>query len=739
MHKSDGDPNLDAGPLRAGAVSGSDDVAMAVLTAGLLVGQQVVAKAVRDTVFLAAVGLAWLPQAMVGGALLSAAVAVGVSRIAPSLGARRTLRVGLIASASLFSLSWLMFGVSARSGALLAYFHSAALTAACVSAFWTQLTESFDPHAARRVVVRVMSGATLGGVLGGLVTWRMAALAAPRHLLLACAALNVATIVCASRIVGNVRPPQQVQRPPSWRSFRRERPYLRALAGVVLLAAASQAILDYLLSSAAVSALGRGPHLLAFFALFQTVVGMLSFLVQTSLSAAALERLGIGGALAARSACLVAGSLAAPFVAPLSAAVALRGTDGVLGSSLERSAYEVLFTPLASAKRRASKALVDVAADRLGTLSGAALVSILVALAGSRSFHVLLAIVVVLGVAHGVVSRMLQSRYRHLLADNLRSGRPGASRPDALDPAGAWQSAALDLDSSLGLSSSRSPSPAARAQPLGVSLAAFDLPAGPDLDPEPEAQDEEERRARGGAAATPADAVVADFAALRSREPDRALPVLSRRGSEPLLAAQVIELLDDDRLAQAAADWLSALHPTAAGQLEDALLDPARPDPTRRRVARILGKSGEERAAEALLDALTRVPPSVRLGVAQALARLSKTRPLASARVLDALLEVSSAPSWAGDDERLETLFCLLAAAYPGEPVPAAFHGLLRGGELRGTALEWLDALLPHDVKASLWPKLIRTDERLQRTERSLGELGRTLEAAPRQEVREEA
>jgi hypothetical protein len=58
-------------------------------------------------------------------------------------------------------------------------------------------------------------------------------------------------------------------------------------------------------------------------------------------------------------------------------------------------------------------------------------------------------------------------------------------------------------------------------------------------------------------------------------------------------------------------------------------------------------------------------------------------------------------------------IFGLLAAAYPREPVQPARRALEQGGGARGTALEWLDVLLPHEVKLALWPRIIRSGERI--------------------------
>jgi hypothetical protein len=52
-------------------------------------------------------------------------------------------------------------------------------------------------------------------------------------------------------------------------------------------------------------------------------------------------------------------------------------------------------------------------------------------------------------------------------------------------------------------------------------------------------------------------------------------------------------------------------------------------------------------------------------------------------------------------------VFTLLSLAFPRRPLVLAFHGLYTDDEhLRGTALEYLESMLPADVRAALWPYL---------------------------------
>jgi hypothetical protein len=650
------------------------------------VAQQVVGKALRDTLFLAAFGVRWLPYAMIASAAVSGVVVLAVSRAALARSPRRVAVTTLLLSALLFLAAWGVQGVSARGAAAITWLHAGALSAAAVSVFWALVSESFDPYAARASVPRILAGATLGGAVGGLATWRAAGVLPPSDLLPAAAALGLVALAAVARL-GRAAP-QRAAEPSGdrWRALLAELPQLRLLGLLVLAGAASQAILDYLLSSAAVGALGSGPRLLSFFALFQTAVGILSFLLQVAVSRSALERYGVGPVLAASPLLVLAGAFAAPVLPPLAAAVLLRGTDGVLGASLHRSAYEVLFAPVELERKRASKPLLDVGFDRAGMLLGGALVAVVSAVAASGARAVLLAAVAGLAAVRLLVAPRLHAGYRGTLADNLRLAALG--RTGALD----------------------------RSVLGAASLAGFDLPGAPELPPLP---------ADGDGAAVDED--VALLAALRSGEVRRTKRVLRERHTRPLLAPQVVQLLGDDRVARDAADWLTAQDPPPAGLLGDALLDDRLSDATRRRVARLLGKLEDPRAGFILLAAVQAVPTGVRHALATALCRASERTPLPAEPLLAAARRAALEPSRGEPRAELEEIFSLLGAAWPGEPLLRSLRALERGGEARGTALEWLDVLLPHDVKAALWPRIVRRGERIAGTPRDRAELRERL------------
>lgn len=706
---------------------GFGDPYVGAATAGAagLVAAQVMGKSLRDTLFVRAFGVERLPLAMLAAAILSGGFVVALARASSVRSPRVVVVFSLSVSASVLLAAWAVADSSEGVAALLTYLQSAALSAACVSVFWSLISESFDPHAARAVVPRIIAGATLGGLMGGVVAWRAAPYVRAHHLLPIVALLNLVAIPAALRLRALAPRAQAVSRQP-WKAILSELPYLRAVGSVVLLVAVTQAILDYLLVHAAADAFPDEHGLLAFFAVFQTSVGVASFLLQIGVSRSLLERFSPGVILGAPPALLLVVTCLSPLAPALVGAVLMRGVDGALGASLHRSAYEVLFTPMNSGTKRQMKPVLDVGIDRLGTLLGSAFIMATVALAGGRAGVVLVVGVGALAVGRSFLSFFLQAGYRRTLAEELRRGRLDLSHASFIDPA-----TFLTLSRALGQSEgarllaevqrvrgdpgreSKGPSP-------GLSMAGFDLPA-----PELPSVDE---TAEG-------DTVLREMTVLRTGELESVRSVLRAGRTQPLIAPLVIALLADDRLARDAADWLSVQKPAPVGLLSDALLEERLPDAARRRVARLLGKCGEERARKALMEALLRVPTAVRIGVAQALAHAAVAHELDPEPILAALKELALQPSVESEADRLEEVFFLLAAAFPQEPMDAAFRSLRRGGRTRGTALEWLSVLLPHDVKTALWPAILQEEEGVASSPRGAAELRRAMleadESAP--------
>jgi hypothetical protein len=413
-----------------------------MVTSGALVAQLVAGKATRDALFLTQFDVTLLPPAMIGAAILSGVSVLVVSRALSAAGPARVLPMAFAASAILFVCAWALNVKSERAAALAVYAHIALFNLSIGSAFWSLVNERFDPHTAKRLVARIASAGTAGGVIGGLLAWAASTYRSAPAMLLLLATLSALGLWSSLRFAG--RAPRLAASPTmvatSGLKVFAQTPYLRDVALLVTTAAAIQALLDWLLNAHA-SQHYEGQELLRFFALFNVAVSVLSFLAQILLTRIMLNKHGLGGTIKAQSASVAAaaaGSLIAPV---LLAVIVTRVIEQVTRSSLYRSAYELFYTPLPNAKKRPTKLLIDVAVDRIGTTLASAGLFVVASLGASLpareqlelQTRLTLLCVLALNAAAIYIAIRLQRGYVAALAASLRSGAIALEDEDAED------------------------------------------------------------------------------------------------------------------------------------------------------------------------------------------------------------------------------------------------------------------------------------------------------------------
>jgi hypothetical protein len=176
----------------------------------------------------------------------------------------------------------------------------------------------------------------------------------------------------------------------------------------------------------------------------------------------------------------------------------------------------------------------------------------------------------------------------------------------------------------------------------------------------------------------------------------------------PELIPLVIPLLGRDDVFTEAVAALRRVGARCTGQLLDTLLDPGEDPVVRRRVPRVLKAVPTQRAVDGLLIALRDERFDVRYRSAQALLGLRKRDASLSVPEAQAIAAArrelaASRPTTRG----LDHVVALLSLALPGEPLRVALRAWRSGDRgLRGTALEYLQNLLPPALWSSLWPWL---------------------------------
>lgn len=672
--------------------------AYAISAAALTVAFQLAGKATRDALFLSTFSVAYLPRIVVTSAVVSVALTLGLTRVMAARGPGRLVPRLFVLSALLLLGEWLLAGPARPAAAILFYLHFGGLGALLVSGFWALVNERFDPRSARGAIARITTGASIGGLLGGVLPERVGATLTLTTMLPVLAALHLAAAVLVLQLLRSTRP----QEPSSRRNAPTRSPgdiirgsrYLQGIALLVLLTSTAEGLLDYVFKAGATAAVPDGAGLLRLFAAFYTTTAVLTILGQLFLLGPILTRIGVArsaGLLPGASSIGAAGALLLPGFGPLLVA---RGLEVVFHNSVFRAAYELLFTPIAPQDKRATKLVLDVGGARLGDVVAGSLVQAAL-LVGIATAIPLLGATLAVGLAALWLAQRLHAGYIGSLAQNLH--RRAADLPLVSEDPGATllQSfGAFDVSMF-------------RDVRLGADIA-DSVPAPAPADPGP--------------------------ASLVSSKPDIVLAALEQGPLAPDLLDRAVHLLAWDAVASRVVQALIPFALREPARLTRYLLDPGEDFAVRRRLVRVLAEGSGPEVREALLLALEDPRFEVRYRAGRALARVLTREPgllIDRDRVIETVLREVAVERgvWEGrhlidqlDDDwspieaevvrdratrSLEHVFTLLALILPAETLRLAYHGLHTGdAHLRGTALEYLESVLPERVREKLWPFL---------------------------------
>jgi ATP/ADP translocase/HEAT repeat protein len=355
------------------------DTAAAFFVLFGIMAAHVLQETARDALFLAR-----LPPARLAWVYLSVAV---LSLTIWALQQRKrqdgSLLAGwMILSAVVTLAFWWLLERGGHWSLYALYTWSGVFATLVVVRFWTLLGDLFTVSQAKRLYALVGAGSLLGAAFGSGLARMLSEAFAPRHLLLASVGMLVPTAVLAQVLLR--RPalalPVVHEIDRGWaRPLRaiRDRPYLRRVAGIVLVSTLCLTLVDFLFKSIVARSVPAN-ELAAFFATSYAVLNTLALGAQLFLVNSIVRWSGVDRVLAVLPALVVVGTTAFLAVGTLPVALILKGFDGVLRHSLHRTATEVLFVPLTGDLRARVKGIIDV----LGQRGGQALASLCI-LAGT--------------------------------------------------------------------------------------------------------------------------------------------------------------------------------------------------------------------------------------------------------------------------------------------------------------------------------------------------------------------
>jgi len=666
----------------------------ALFAATVMIAQQVAGKATRDALFLSNFDVTNLPKVVIAAAIASMVGVLLMSRLLSRISPIRLVPLVFGLSAILFIGEWLLLGYQPRIASIVLYLHMAVFGAILISGFWSIINERFDPHSAKQRVARIAAAAALGGIVGGLLTARVSALMDVRSMLLFLSGMHVVCML-ATRAIGTpahgVLAGSAVRARSAFAVLGRTR-YLQWMALLMVLVALMAALLDYALKAEASARYRDSESLVAFFASFYAIAGVAGFGLQTLLGQRILQRFGIGTTLTLLPVAIaVLGTVGTVFT-QLWSMVLLRGGHAVFVNSLFRSAFELLYTPLPPHMKRPTKAIIDVASDRLGDLLGSGLLLLMLFISPVLPTAVVAGCAVMVALSILYVIIRLNQGYIEQLARSLRSGAVNLQEGDVIDATTQHILAKSTANSEREFMLSR----LANLHNL---------------------QDSSEH----GVDVSLQFANAVDD--LRSNDPERIYRALGSSAMEIRLVPYIIPLLANDETANAVRTELRWLVPRIIGQLTDAMLDPDIPLRARQRLPGVLEASHNPRAISALQLGMMDPCFNVRYHCARALARMcSRNHSINVPRQLvypairselanrtqaahppDHSLELTdeplTRPAGRQIDPGVEHVFTLLALVLDPDAVYLAMQAMFSDDEnLRGTALEYLENVLPADL-----------------------------------------
>jgi AAA family ATP:ADP antiporter len=426
-------------------------VILAFLYVACVVAAYLLAKPIRNSLFLKEYGPYKLVYAYAAVPLVLSVFVAAYARILARVGTRLVTIGTLI----FFSLNVVAFWYAlrfARSDWTPAAFY---IWVNCFGVIapvqaWSFANSLFDVRQARRLFGLIGAGASLGAIAGGAMARFLVApvggtvnmlLVLSGLILVAAAIVAVASKRLRARGLSRTRTTTTTTRTahPLAQSLKliAESPYLRLVAILVFLVAITTQWTNFQLSVVADRRFADDMDgMTAFFGTFNFIVGAAGFLLQLFLTGPALRRFGIGFAILLLPLFIAFGS-ALTLVAPVFLAVLFtNASDQGLRFSLDKAAYELLYLPIPTAQRTSVKNALDIVGNRVADALGGILLGLAtrgffmlpgahLGLRGTATVTLILSIVwtfVAWQIRRGYVSAIGDSIHRHRLDTERSTG-----------------------------------------------------------------------------------------------------------------------------------------------------------------------------------------------------------------------------------------------------------------------------------------------------------------------------
>lgn len=343
----------------------------------LIIAVLLIIKPTVNAQFLSQLGVEQLPYVFLLVAATALISSFFYSKALIRISLNKIIEITLISSVLILLGLGILLRFNLVSGWLLYFFYTWVAIYAVLSAsqFWLLANLVFNLREAKRLFGFIGSGAIAGGIFGGYLTSILAPVIGNENLMLLAAFLLLLCIPILRNIwhsrVKNLNVYKQKKRTDilADRPFRliRNSKHLTYLACVVATGVLVAKLVDYLFSDFAAAAIQDPEELTSFFAFWFSTFNVLSLGIQLFFTHRVVGVWGVGFSLFLLPVGIFASCLLFFIVPELFVVVLIKGMDGVLKQSLNKSAMELLALPLPFDLKNKTKSFIDVVVDSIAT------------------------------------------------------------------------------------------------------------------------------------------------------------------------------------------------------------------------------------------------------------------------------------------------------------------------------------------------------------------------------------
>ena len=356
-------------------------VVLAFLYVAVVVASFLLAKPIRNGLFLGQHGPYALVYAYAAVPLVLSVFVPLYTRVAARVGARAVT----VATLLFFSANVLMFWYAFRfrpfallPGLFFVWVNCFGVIAPVQA--WSFANSLFDTRQAKRLFGLIGSGASFGAIAGGVLARFLvepAGGAVNLLIVLALLILLAAGIVAAAhlrlqrRLAFTAAPVAARPVRETWGDILRT-PYLRHLAGLAFALAVATQWTAFQLSVVADERFGGDADALTeFFGTFNFALGIVSFLLQVLVTGRLLRTFGVAGTILALPLALASGNLLILLVPVFWPVLLTNAFDQGLRFSIDKATYELLYLPIPPGRRVHVKGTIDIVINRVADGAGA--------------------------------------------------------------------------------------------------------------------------------------------------------------------------------------------------------------------------------------------------------------------------------------------------------------------------------------------------------------------------------